>query len=65
MNEKKAVDVRLEINPPSGAPPIVITSAPANIHQDPAKLHKLLDLLEMPKGTEVRIITTASSSIVR
>jgi hypothetical protein len=29
------------------------------------KIHKLLDLLQMPKGTKVTVSTKASSSIVR
>lgn len=35
------------------------------IHDDPEKLQKLLDLLEIPHGTEVRISTRAASVIVR
>jgi hypothetical protein len=35
------------------------------IHSEPERLQKLLDVLGVPKGTEVRITTKASSSIVR
>lgn len=35
------------------------------LHDDPDKIHRLLDLLEMPKGTEVRVVTQAASVIVR
>jgi hypothetical protein len=64
---KQQVEVKLEINPPGGhgACPMTITGAPVDLHNDPQKIHQLLDLLNMPKGTEVKVLTTASSSIVR
>ena len=42
-----------------------ITGVPASIHQSPDKIHRLLDLLELPKGTRVTIQTKASNVIVR
>ena len=62
-------DVKLEIHPPAkaggAAAPVTITGASHDLHSDPQKIHQLLDLLGMPQGTEVRVLTTASSSIVR
>jgi hypothetical protein len=60
------VDVKLEIHAPNASgPTVTITGAIEGLHNDPQKLHQLLDLLKMPKGTEVKILTTATSSIVR
>jgi hypothetical protein len=62
------VEVKLEICPPAGSKgtgPMTITGAPYDLHSDPKKVHQLLDLLGMPQGTEVKVLTTASSSIVR
>jgi hypothetical protein len=44
---------------------LVISGAVAELHNDPQKIHRLLDLLELPQGTQVKVITTASSVIVR
>ena len=58
--------VSLEIQPPSAsAATVKISGALEHLHQDPKSIHQLLDLLQMPKGTEVRVVTTATSSIVR
>lgn len=35
------------------------------LHDDPQKIHQLLDMLDMPPGTEVRVTTVAASVIVR
>jgi hypothetical protein len=64
--QQQTTEVRLEITPSAaGARPIVITGAPHDLHSDPQKIHQLLDLLNMPKGTEVKVLTTASSVVVR
>lgn len=65
MNQKRDgnVEVALEIAGPDG--PIAISGQLGNIHEDPSKVHKLLDLLGLPKGTEVRVTTRAASVIVR
>ncbi len=58
--------VTLEILPPQAtAPALTIAGAVDQLHQDPKRIHQLLDLLEMPKGTEVRVVTMAATSIVR
>jgi hypothetical protein len=44
---------------------LLISGDVPNLHDDPKKVHQLLDLLDLPKGTEVRVITTATSVIVR
>jgi hypothetical protein len=68
MTQKQdtSVKVELEIAGPDG--PIAISGQLGNIHQDPDKVRKLLDLLDLlglPKGTEVRVTTRAASVIVR
>ena len=50
--------------------PVARTGGPMNsrfpsLHDDPHKIHQLLDLLVLPPGTEVRVTTVASSLIVR
>jgi hypothetical protein len=64
--QQQTTEVRLEITPSAaGASPIVITGAPHDLHSDPQKIHQLLDVLNMPKGTQVKVLTTASSVLVR
>jgi hypothetical protein len=36
-----------------------------SLHDDPYRIHHLLDLLRLPPGTEVRVTTVAASVIVR
>lgn len=36
-----------------------------SLHDDPHRIHQLLDVLGMPPGTEVRVTTVAASMIVR
>ena len=45
--------------------PIEVRGDLDDLHADPEKVQKLLDLLGVPKGTEVRITRRASSVIVR
>jgi hypothetical protein len=58
---------KLEITPRAGGADktLVISGDFPNLHDDPDKIHRLLDLLKMPKGTEVRVVTQAASVIVR
>lgn len=44
---------------------ITISGHIPNLHDDPAKVRQLLDLLDLPSGTQVRVVTTAASVIVR
>lgn len=44
---------------------LTIQGAIPNLHEDPQKVRQLLDLLELPEGTEVRVVTTATSVLVR
>ncbi|MBE9179321.1 hypothetical protein IQ268_12190 [Oculatella sp. LEGE 06141] len=48
-----------------GSEPITIKGHIASLHNDPQKIHQLLDLLDLPKGTEVKVVTKAASVIVR
>jgi hypothetical protein len=45
----------------SDAPPAALPS----LHDDPQKIHQLLDLLPLPPGTKVRVTIVAASVIVR
>lgn len=49
----------------SGEKTLVISGDLPNLHDDPDRIHRLLDILEMPKGTQVRVVTKAASVIVR
>jgi hypothetical protein len=65
---RESVQVDLEITPGGGQAQgntITIKGCPADLHQNPQKIHQLLDLLNMPQGTEVKITTVGSSVIVR
>lgn len=64
--DTKKSQVTLEVRPPKAEEPaITIAGAVEYLHQDPKRIHQLLDLLEMPEGTEVRVVTMAATSIVR
>jgi hypothetical protein len=58
-------ETTLEITPGGHGEPIVVHGRLPSLHDDPQKIHQLLDLLGMPPGTEVRVTTVASSVIVR
>lgn len=45
--------------------PISLKGALGSLHDNPQKIQQLLDLLELPKGTEVHVVTSAASVIVR
>jgi hypothetical protein len=44
---------------------LLISGNVPNLHDSPDKIHQLLDLLGLPKGTSVRVTTKATSVIVR
>ena len=44
---------------------LVISGDVPSLHDDPQKIHQLLDLLDLPKGTQVKVVTMATSVIVR
>lgn len=58
--------VTLEVLPPKATSAMLtLTGEMQSLHRDPKRIHQLLDLLQMPPGTEVRVVTLASTSIVR
>lgn len=66
MSTNKITETELHIQSNSGETIVSLKGGDKFvIHDDPKKIHQLLDLLELPEGTEVNIITTASSVIVR
>lgn len=67
MAEKGArEETELRVTQPGeAAPSLVISGDVPNLHNDPQRIHQLLDLLNLPKGTEVKVVTTAASVIVR
>lgn len=64
MSKIKHEDVEISIARKDGEP-IHIKGDLGGVHQDAAKLQQLLDLLGVPKGTEVRVSSRVSSVIVR
>lgn len=65
MQEKSNAETEIHILSKQGDKPITMTGDLTSLHDNPGKIHQLLDLLELPKGTEVRVITRAASVIVR
>lgn len=63
LNDKGHQEVEISIA--HGREPIQIKGDLGGMHGDEAKLQQLLDLLGVPKGTEVKVLTRASSVIVR
>lgn len=64
MSKIKHEDVEISIARTDGEP-ISIKGDLGGVHQDAAKLQQLLDLLGVPKGTEVKVSSRVSSVIVR
>lgn len=58
-------ETELQIHSKLSDVPIVLKGHLGALHDDPQRIHQLLDLLELPRGTEVRVITKAASVIVR
>jgi hypothetical protein len=67
MTQRQTTTTELEVTSKEGsnAKTFVISGDLPNLHDNPSKVHRLLDLLELPKGTEVKVITKATSVIVR
>jgi len=64
---EKSTTTELHITSRDGgaAKAITLSGDIADLHDDPAKIHQLLDLLNLPKGTEVKVVTQAAHVIVR
>lgn len=58
-------ETEIQILSKQSSMPLVLKGEMIPLHDNPQKIHQLLDLLELPKGTEVRVITKAASVIVR
>ena len=58
-------ETELQIFSKQSDTPVVLKGNLTSLHDNPEKIHQLLDILELPKGTEVRVITKAASVIVR
>lgn len=65
MNDTKNVDTEIQISTGGSSSPITMMGNLGHLHDNPHKIHALLDLLELPKGTEVKVITKGASVIVR
>lgn len=57
--------LHIEGSGPAAEKSLVISGNVPDLHNDPEKIHQLLDILNLPKGTEVKVVTTATSVIVR
>lgn len=58
-------ETEIQILSKQSTAPLILKGEMISLHDNPEKIHQLLDLLELPKGTEVHIITKATSVIVR
>ncbi len=67
MNEKEEAKTELHIglSQDASGKSLVISGEVGDLHNDPNKVHQLLDILNLPKGTQVKVVTTATSVIVR
>ena len=65
MQNKAATETELQIASKNSDTPITLKGNLSALHDNPQKIHQLLDILDLPKGTEVRVITKAASVIVR
>ncbi|HEX8613778.1 MAG TPA: hypothetical protein VF800_21075 [Telluria sp.] len=65
MKDAKNVETEIQILVKGAQAPITLAGNFGQLHDNPQKIHQLLDLLELPKGTEVKVITKAASVIVR
>lgn len=67
MSQQKSTTTELQVTSREGGneKTLVISGDLPNLHEDPKKVHQLLDLLNLPKGTEVKVVTKATSVIVR
>jgi hypothetical protein len=65
MSKQNFVETEIQIKSPGLDQEINLKGNIKSLHDDPKKIHQLLDLLDLPKNTEVRVITTAASVIVR
>jgi hypothetical protein len=61
--EKQHPVTELQITSREGT--INISGDLPDLHGDPSRVHKLLDSLDLPRGTEVRVVTKSASVIVR
>jgi hypothetical protein len=63
--EKTSQPVELEISTRGSGDSIILKGEFGSLHNDPQKVQQLLDLLDVPRGTEVHVVTRAASVIVR
>lgn len=65
QDTEKSANLEIRSRESGAEKTLTISGDIPNLHDDPDKIHRLLDLLDMPKGTEVRVVTQAASVIVR
>lgn len=64
-SKSETTETEIQILSKQSSTPLILKGEMISLHDNPQKIHQLLDLLELPKGTEVRVITKAASVIVR
>lgn len=65
MQDTCTAEAEVHIHPRNAKTPITISGDLGGLHDNPKKIHQLLDVLGLPSGTEVRVVTKAASVIVR
>jgi hypothetical protein len=67
MAKQKSTTTEIQVTSKQGGKQrtLVMSGDLPDLHDDPRKVHQLLDLLGLPKGTEVRVVTKATSVVVR
>lgn len=65
MERKTTSELQVTMGQGDAEKTLVISGNVPNLHDDPKRVQQLLDLLAVPKGTHVKVMTTAASVIVR
>lgn len=64
--EERQVHVTFEgPNVPKDAPKVTITGLPSDQINRPERILKLMDLLELPEGTNARLVYTTVDNVIR
>lgn len=61
----EAAEIEFEAPDATAASSIRISGIPADLFNAPEKVRELMDLLELPEGTNANVRVTISSAIVR
>jgi len=64
VTPRKRTETNVEVLSQGGLDELVISGAVPSLHDDPQTVHALLDRLEMPTGTQARVVVTKVSTVI-